>query len=146
MSDNTLAEVLAHLQGRLRTVENERAKLRKAIEAVAALVEPNRQQTSLLDSESEPGLSGTPTYAEAAQAVLRGMGRPLHIAPLMTAMQERGWFPDKDPGDRNFSNAVYAALDRRADMFVRTGPAMFALREWAGPENETAPAEAGAEQ
>ena len=129
MSDNTLAEVLSHLQGRLRIVENERDKLRKAIEAVAALVEPNRQQTSLLDSESEPGLSDTPTYAEAAQAVLRGMGRPLHIAQLMTAMKARGWFPDKDPDDRNFSNAVYAALDRRVDMFVRTGPAMFALRE-----------------
>ena len=137
MPDKTLANMLSSLRKRLSAVEDERAKLKRAVEAVAALVEPDRQQTSLLEAEKE--VSEAPTYAEAAEAVLKGMGRPLHIQPILGALQAR-WFPDKDPADRNFSNAVYAALARRDDMFVRTGAAMFGLLAWMSTENGTAPA------
>ena len=141
--DQSYSDVLSSLQKRLRAIGEERAKLQRAIEALEALVEPgNPQQIDLLPAvRSSPAAgSGPPTYAEAAEKILRGMGRPLHITMIMDAALARGWFPSKDPGDRNFSNAVYAALDRRKDLFRKTDPATFALCEWHTGTNGTAPA------
>ena len=147
--DQSYSDVLSSLQKRLRAIGEERAKLQRAIEALEALVEPgNPQQIDLLPAvRSSPAAgSGPPTYADAAEKILRSMGRPLHIATIMDAALERGWFPSKkDSGNRNFSNAVYAALARRKDLFRKTDPATFALCEWHTGTNGPAPASDKAE-
>ena len=141
-------DVLASLRQRLDVLTEEREKLANAIEAMEALVEPEsaRLQSDLVRAtppapSQEPDSQHPSTYAEASRIVLSDAGGPMHLGKIIRAAQERGWFIDRDPENRNLYNAWYAALLRRVDLFERVAPSTYELRR----ENASAPTPAEAE-
>lgn len=69
--------------------------------------------------------------SEAALALLDEVGHPMHVKEIVSAMQVRGWFKDRDY--ESLRATISATLDAKAraqDTVVKPEPATYALRGW----------------
>jgi hypothetical protein len=72
-------------------------------------------------------VQGKPKY-EAAQIVLKGIGKPVRIPDIVRALTAANYGTELKR--TIFVNSLYTAMTRREDVFVKKGPGEWALKEW----------------
>lgn len=167
-----LREVDQSLEG-LESLRQRRARLIAAIEALAAVetdmmagavaltnyVRPTFRDTvhRVLAAQAPTGAQPA-TPSEAAMAVLREVGGPLHIRELIALIQARGWFVEREyeslrgtiagtldakeknnDGVRKPAKATYQLAPEvvRPGAVVAVGSFTGALARWQGAANHT---------
>lgn len=137
MAHEAYQDALIALRAQLRELDEQRQKIVHAISAIESLPEPAE---SVADGRSGAGRAGrgkttdeSPSYANAAKAVLEEAGKPLHIKKIVQRLKGHGWYADKSAKDRDFRNSVASSLERwvkKGKRFSRTAPATYGLTKW----------------
>jgi len=76
-------------------------------------------------------IAPTATMPDAAETVLRGLGRPLHIRSLIEAIQATGFHADRD--FETMRTTLVSTLDRKVkagQTFTKPEPGTYGLLEW----------------
>jgi len=131
MSENAYRETLAALKSQLKVVDQKREKILHAISAIEDLLSFSPSPTTPTKFSEGPGQP--PTYSEAVEKILMEHGKPLHVLNIIKNALDRGWYPDRNLGDRGFRNALVGSLDRKAragDTFTKPSPATYGLKVW----------------
>jgi HB1, ASXL, restriction endonuclease HTH domain len=147
--ERSMADLKERLQEVLReptesVAQAERAA--RAAEALAAYLRLERGVSDLLGlaepvSEAASGnLSGL-TLHDAAEAVLRDAGTPLHVGELGRRIKAGGWRHKRSPNPRHdqINYQLAARLPRHPDVFVRVAPNTFGLIGWDQPSERKRP-------
>lgn len=147
MNDLAYSEILAKLRHDIREAESEASRLQVRLDDVnSRLTDMQRAAESIARligeclsevSRSEDVIGSEPKspirHADVAERILREAGTALRVPEIATRMMMAGHPLPDDERIRN--SAVYSALVRRPNVFVRASRGNWGLKEWPHPQS-----------
>lgn len=100
------AEVLRALEAELKTLDNKRAELARAIETIRRIIVVGKPETIRQDSIAKDGRE---TLADRAMAYIRAAGGRARMTAIVTAVG------DSDRDQRSQYGSIYGALKNKAE-------------------------------
>jgi hypothetical protein len=118
------------IRRQLRDLEQQRAKLLRALEAMEELHGATPENGAAPRKRRD---GGSPLI-QAALTALRAATKPTPIMDLVAAIQKGGYQPTR-PADKIRASLVSALL-RRTDLFTKPGRGTYGLVEWGDNESK----------
>ncbi len=119
------------LRRQLRDLDQQRAKVAHALEALEAL--PGATSENGNGAAPRTGRAGGSPLIEAAVAALRTATKPMLVVELVAAVQKAGFQPNRDA--KKLRASLVSALLRRTDLFSKPERATYGLVEWSDNES-----------